>query len=103
VVGKKQQKSGSEIIEALTALDLAPGVVPRELDVAVLGIWAECQSLAAHLNRKQREAATDRLYKYLLRYCRTRPDLITSLLQILGDLGLIDEAAVSDVVATADP
>lgn len=103
ILANQPPKSGSEILEALTALDLAPGVVPRELDVAVLGIWAECQSLAAHLNRKQREAATDRLYKYLLRYCRTRPDLITSLLQILGDLGLIDEAAVSDVVATADP
>lgn len=103
ILASQPPKSGAEIREALIALDLAPGVVPGELDVAVLGIWAECQSLAARLNRKEREAATGRLYNYLVRYCRTRPDLITSLLQVLGDVGLIDDAAAGDAIATGDP
>ncbi len=96
ILANQPPRSGSEILAALAELDLAPGVVPKELDVAVLGIWAECQSLAARLNRKEREGATIRLYNYLVRYCRTRPDLITTLLEILGGLGLVDEAATAD-------
>lgn len=104
ILANQAPASGKELLDALRALDHAPGVVPDELDVAVLGIWAECHSLAARLNRKQREEATIRLYKYLVRYCRTHPDLITSLLETLGDLGLIDETtAVDDIALTADP
>ena len=82
--------AGGEITAAIVASDLPSGVDGRRLDVAVLDLGNECRSLAAKLSVRERANAVRRLYDYLVKFCRTQPSLVGTLLQELSALGLTE-------------
>ncbi len=92
IVASQPPTKAGEITSAIAASQLPSGVSASRLDVAVLGVHQECLSLAARLSLRDRANAVRRLYDYLVKFCRTQPELVRFLVLTLHDLGLSDSA-----------